>query len=502
MSVDERAAERLGPYRLLGRLGEGGMGVVYHAVDDAGRQVALKVLRAELANDKTFRHRLAREVDTMRRIQDRNVAEILDADIVAERPYIVTRFIDGHPLEETVRATGPMVGRMLGGIAVALAEGIAAIHRAGVVHRDLKPNNVMLLDGLPVIIDFGIAHATDSTRLTQTGMIVGTPGYIAPEIVDGRSPGPEVDIYAWAATVAFAATGRSPFGTGSVESVLARIMAGRPDLAGVPSRLEPILMAALARDPARRPSAVQIVSWLHGVDLTDSPLIGGGVAGSEASSDRAALPAVRGGTGSTGPRPARVPLGWYKLLAYLVIGIVICLSTLAPLPVGICAVLAAWYLRAADGAVRSRRLPVRGLRDLMLAPLRQPGQLGRATLMVVPCLLYAGLAAGAVTGAIVLAGALKSHTFAAAGISRWGLATFTYVTLAGMGQLAPRRQLVRLISVVARQRSTTAMAVPVLAAVLLLAGWAAWNGHPLWWPVTNPYDHIRQLAHWAIRHHA
>lgn len=493
MSVGERAAERLGPYRLLGMLGEGGMGVVHHGVDDAGRQVAIKVLRAELAKDTTFRHRLAREVDTMRRIQDRNVAEILDADIGAERPYIVTRFIDGHPLEETVRVTGPMVGRMLAGVAAGLAEGIAAIHRAGVVHRDLKPNNVMLVDGLPVIIDFGIAHATDSTRLTQTGMIVGTPGYIAPEIVAGRSPGPEVDIYAWAATVAFAATGRSPFGNGSMESVLARIMAGRPDLAGIPTRLEPILSAALARDPERRPSAVQIVSWLQGVDLTDSPVVGHRL--------HAAPPTTTGPRdGATGARAPRVALGWYKLLAYLAIAVMVLLSTLAPVPVGICAVAAAWYLRGSDGAVRSRRLPVRGLRDLMLAPLRQPGRLGRATLMVVPCLLYTGLVAGVVVGTIILAGAVRGHALAAAATSQFGLATFTYVTLAGMGQLAPRRQLVRVISVVVRRRWTTAVGVLGLASTVLLVGWAAWKGSPHWWPAPQPYTYLRRAAHLAAQH--
>ncbi|WP_433463511.1 serine/threonine-protein kinase [Spirillospora sp. CA-128828] len=242
-------------------LGAGGMGVVYRATDQHGHQYALKLLKPELAEHATFHRRLAREVDTMRRVRSPHVAEVIDADVTAERPYIVTRFIDGQPLDTVVQAIGPLHTELLLRLSAGLAEGLVAIHEAEIVHRDVKPNNVMLVDGDPVLIDFGIAHATDATRLTQTGMFIGTPGYLGPEVIEGKPPGPAVDIYGWAATVAFAATGRSPFGTGSLHAVLARAISGEPDVEGVPPQLEPQLKAALARDPRDRPSATQIAAW-------------------------------------------------------------------------------------------------------------------------------------------------------------------------------------------------------------------------------------------------
>lgn len=170
--------DRLGPYRLLRRLGEGGMGVVHLALDSQGRQVAIKVLRSEVAGDDLARRRLAREVETMRRVRHHNIAEVLDADVTGSRPYIVTRYVPGMPLDDTVKRDGPLEPLALLRVAHGVAEALAAVHAAGVIHRDLKPGNVLLLDGEPVLIDFGIAQAVDSTRLTQTGMFIGTPGYL------------------------------------------------------------------------------------------------------------------------------------------------------------------------------------------------------------------------------------------------------------------------------------------------------------------------------------
>jgi serine/threonine protein kinase len=203
--MPDTEAEHAGPYRLLEFLGEGGMGVVRRALGHDDREVAIKLLKPELTGNADFRHRLAREVDTMRRVRSPYVAEVLDADVSAQRPYVVTRFIQGLPLDDAVRAGGPLHGEPLRRVAAGLAEALVAIHGAGVVHRDLKPNNVMLVDGSPVVIDFGIAHAVDATRLTRLGQVVGTPGYMGPEIIEGTMPGPAVDVYGWAATVTFAA---------------------------------------------------------------------------------------------------------------------------------------------------------------------------------------------------------------------------------------------------------------------------------------------------------
>ncbi|MBV9450523.1 MAG: serine/threonine protein kinase [Streptosporangiaceae bacterium] len=248
----------LGPYRLQDRLGEGGMGVVHLARDPEGRLVALKVLRPWVAGDVNARRRLIREVETMRRVHSPYVAEVLDADVTGEFPYIVTRYVPGPTLDELVRRQGPLSASGVQRLATGLAEALAAIHAAGIVHRDLKPGNVMLTDDRPVVIDFGIAQAPEATRLTQTGMVMGTPGYLAPEVIEGKPSSPASDVHSWGATVAFAATGRPPYGTGSFETIFFRVISGRADLAGVPAPLVPLVSAALARDPARRPAA----TWL------------------------------------------------------------------------------------------------------------------------------------------------------------------------------------------------------------------------------------------------
>jgi predicted Ser/Thr protein kinase len=251
-------SDRLGPYRLLERLGEGGMGVVYLAVDPAQRKVAVKALRPAIAGDPNARRRLAREVETMRRVRSPFVAEVLGADVTSDPPYIVTRYVRGQTLEEVVGRGGPLTGPQLARLASGLALALEAVHAAGVVHRDLKPGNVMLANGEPVVIDFGIAQVPDSTRLTQTGMFMGTPGYLAPEVIEGKPSGPASDVHSWGATVAFAATARPPFGTGAFETIFYRIMNGQPDLDGFPAPLLALVAQALSRDPARRPDTAEL----------------------------------------------------------------------------------------------------------------------------------------------------------------------------------------------------------------------------------------------------
>jgi predicted Ser/Thr protein kinase len=271
--------DRLGDYRVLRRLGEGGMGVVYLATSPQGHDVAVKALRHPIAAEPNARRRLAREVETMRRVHSPFVAEVLDADVSCEQPYIVTRYVNGRTLEDMVSESGPLSGEALARVAYGLASALTAVHAAGVVHRDLKPGNVMLADGRPVVIDFGIAQAPDLTRLTMTGMFMGTPGYLAPEVIEGKPSATAADVHSWGATLAFAATGRPPFGIGSFESIFYRIVHGQPDLDRFPVSLAPMVMHALARDPARRPSAAELTARLAALDpasLVPGPAGGAG----------------------------------------------------------------------------------------------------------------------------------------------------------------------------------------------------------------------------------
>src|SRR4051812_31944394 len=200
-----RGPVTVGPYRPVQRVGEGGMGVVHLALDPDGRAVALKVLREHVGADPEARARLRREVEILRRVHSPHVAEVLGADLEGERPYLATRFVPGRTLEDHVRAEGPLELADVVRVGLVLGQALTAIHAAGVVHRDVKPANVMLLDGDPVLIDFGIAHVADQTRLTRAGLVMGTPGYLSPEVVAGWPVTPSTDWWGWGSTLAFAA---------------------------------------------------------------------------------------------------------------------------------------------------------------------------------------------------------------------------------------------------------------------------------------------------------
>nr|WP_185052007.1 serine/threonine protein kinase [Thermocatellispora tengchongensis] len=246
---------RVGPYTLLERLGRGGMGEVYLADSKRGERVALKLLREPLHESADARLRLEREVRALRRVESPYVTRVLDADLTGDRPYLVMEHIEGETLLERVRRSGPFDRAELVHLAQGIAAGLAIIHAAGVVHRDLKPGNVLLGPEGPILIDFGIAQMLDATRLTLTGTFLGTPGYAAPELFTDEPVGEPADIHAWAATVAFAATGRPTFGRGTVEAQMYAILNGHADLAGVPAALLPLVKAALNRTPAKRPTA-------------------------------------------------------------------------------------------------------------------------------------------------------------------------------------------------------------------------------------------------------
>jgi peptide/nickel transport system substrate-binding protein len=252
---------RVGRYRLTGRLGAGGMGVVYLGAAKDGSLVAVKVLRPELAENPEFRARFSREVTTLTRVKGMCTVRVIEADTQAPRPFLVTEYIDGPSLADYIEEQGPLGAEMLYGLATGLAEALASIHATGVIHRDLKPSNVLLTAGGPKVIDFGIAQAQDATVLTSTGMTVGSIGFMAPEQIMGQAVAAS-DIFSWAVTIAYAASGTAPFGTGVSAAIFYRIMNAEPDITAVPDSLRPWIEAALAKEPQNRPTADDLLRQL------------------------------------------------------------------------------------------------------------------------------------------------------------------------------------------------------------------------------------------------
>ncbi|GAA2223410.1 serine/threonine-protein kinase [Streptomyces nogalater] len=248
----------VGSFRLHRRLGAGGMGVVYLGSDKKGQRVALKVIRPDLAEDQEFRSRFAREVSAARRIRGGCTARLVAADLEAERPWFATQYVPGPSLHDKVAEEGALGAADTAAIGAALSEGLVAVHEAGVVHRDLKPSNILLSPKGPRIIDFGIAWATGASTLTHVGTAVGSPGFLAPEQVRGAAVTPATDVFSLGATLAYASTGDSPFGHGSSEVMLYRVVHEEPQLAGVPDALAPLVRACLAKDPEERPSTLQL----------------------------------------------------------------------------------------------------------------------------------------------------------------------------------------------------------------------------------------------------
>jgi serine/threonine protein kinase len=243
------------------------MGVVYLGEADDEQQVAVKMLRPEYADDGETRARFRREVKAMARVRNRYTVRVLDADPGSPAPYLATEFADGLSLDEHVKIHGPLPPEAVVTLAAALAEALTAIHAADVMHRDLKPSNMLLTSTGPVVIDFGIAQTADTVPITRTGMTIGSPGYMAPEQTIGHAS-LESDIFAWALVVAFAASGQPPFGTGPAIAVLHRVLNDAPDVSAVPPRLMPLVTSALAKDPARRPTAADLLRDLSPDSVT------------------------------------------------------------------------------------------------------------------------------------------------------------------------------------------------------------------------------------------
>ncbi|WP_084298079.1 serine/threonine-protein kinase [Actinoplanes friuliensis] len=256
---------QLGGYTMLSRLGAGGMGTVFLARGRGDRLVAVKVIRPEYAYEDEFRARFRSEVNRAREVPPFCTAEVLDADPEHATPYLVVEYVDGPSLAEVVQDQGPLTAGNLHSVAIGVATALTAIHGAGVIHRDLKPRNVLFSLGTPKVIDFGIARALEVTsQHTRTDQMVGTVAYMAPERFDAasRAVGTAADIFAWGAVVAYAGTGRTPFAADSAAATAARILTQQPELSGLPRPLLDLVALSLAKEPEDRPTAHELLDLL------------------------------------------------------------------------------------------------------------------------------------------------------------------------------------------------------------------------------------------------
>ncbi|MFI0484846.1 serine/threonine-protein kinase [Actinomadura sp. 9N215] len=259
--------DRLGSYALIGRVGEGGQGTVFLGADDDGREVAIKLLHAELTSDDKARARFLRELETAKKVAPFCTAQVIDADVDGDRPYIVSEYVPGPSLNQQVLDAGPLDGAGLDRLAVGTATALAAIHQAKIVHRDFKPHNVLIGPDGPRVIDFGVARAI-SAGTTLTSRVIGTPSYMAPEQISGDEVGTAADVFCWAATLVFAATGEPPFGQDTIPAVINRILHEEPELGALEGPLRELVLDCLEKEPAHRPGARQVLMRLLGHEET------------------------------------------------------------------------------------------------------------------------------------------------------------------------------------------------------------------------------------------
>lgn len=259
----------LGSYRLLGRLGQGGMGTVYLGQDHTGRQVAVKVINPTLARNPHFHQRFRREVDAARKVRPFCTAPVIDASLDGDPLYIVTEYIPGPTLDEAVSNAGPLQGSDLAGLAVGVATALAAIHDTGIVHRDLKPSNIVLSGVGPRVIDFGIAKASSQSELTQSGQPIGTPAYRAPELLTGGPVTPASDVYSWGCLIAYAGTGREP----DHSAASMGLFQSGPQLADLDPEVRSLVEQALSPAPESRPSVSELLAHLTGRPSESVPLL-------------------------------------------------------------------------------------------------------------------------------------------------------------------------------------------------------------------------------------
>ena len=497
----------VGDYTLQAPLGEGGMGVVHLARNErTGERVALKILRPQIVGDEEGRARLAREVSSLERVRSRWIAEIVDADPWGPVPYVATRYVPGFSLHDEVAEEGPIGGADLRWFARCLAEGIAACHDAGVLHRDVKPSNVIMEGRTPVLIDFGLARVADDPKITHTGWLLGTPGYLPPEILHGEDATPATDVHSWAATVAYAATGRPPFGTGPSMAIMDRARRGQFDLDGVPDDLRTVLAAALDPEPRRRPALGRLLDWLHDPAAPHpvtgtAPAAAGGVLGQDApgltrplsifSDEEATRPDPERGTDGfddwgAPAMPVKVGAGarTRRFLLWLVAGLS-CGTGLAAYPWVTLAVvlLLVWLLRtgslAASGVATRRELRGAKWYDGPRLVLGAPWDLIRSVPSTLVLMLWSlGIAVAAVLLCYAAAASLATTLFVA------GL-VLGFMLWLGPGGDRVRGPLSRVVHPLSRRLRRWAIATLVMVAFGAALGWSA-SGHGTdWFPGTD-----------------
>ncbi|MEV4060233.1 serine/threonine protein kinase [Nonomuraea dietziae] len=250
---------QIGPYRIVGRLGAGGMGVVYAGLGPDGVRIAVKLIHASFAADPEFRARFAREISVLGRVRGVCTARIIASDANTARPWLAAEYVPGPTLEEYVQANGPLQGDRWFGLVAGLAEALAAVHAVGVVHRDIKPSNVILSPSGPRLVDFGIARALDGTSVTRSGTLIGTPGWVSPEEYRSTPAATAADVYGWGMLAVYAATGRPPYGTGRPEVLALRVLNDPVDTSAIPGSLRELVDRSLAKDPLSRPSTQEVL---------------------------------------------------------------------------------------------------------------------------------------------------------------------------------------------------------------------------------------------------
>lgn len=263
--------QQIGGYQVLETLGAGGMASVYKAQSADGHLVALKFLHPQIANDPTARKRLEREADAINRVSSSGVAKVIEVNIDGDTPYVAMELIKGVTLAEDVIKHGTWDLPDLIDLAKWLARILRELHSAGVLHRDIKPANIMIAAQGPVLIDFGISQTVGEERLTATGLVTGTPGYISPQLIHGENAQEQDDWWAWLCVLLYCASGHPPFGSGPIEAVLGRVGAGRPDLSEIPGQLATVFAAGFQVDPALRPSPQQLIAAFEAVSEGENP---------------------------------------------------------------------------------------------------------------------------------------------------------------------------------------------------------------------------------------